>query len=91
MDESEVDLEQEVAQLRAALAYPDQPPLGLASRLEAAVHSKINGDEVGWEPRLVVACVVFAVGAAMIDLITGTAIILAVAAAAYSRFAIGAR
>lgn len=55
-------LEQELARLRVDLVCEDAAPLGLASRLEAGVLRASRDDTpVGWEPRVFVASLVYAV------------------------------
>ncbi|MEP6619331.1 MAG: hypothetical protein ABJE47_08450 [bacterium] len=55
--EQEVDLQRVRDTLVASVAVP----LGMTSRLEAGVLRSVRGDwRVGWEPRLAVACIVFA-------------------------------
>jgi hypothetical protein len=88
MDDITAEIEQDVARLRAELAHPARPPAGLTSRIEASVRATINQDEVGWQPRLVIACIVFAVGAAMTDVGAAAAIALMLVATFYSQTAI---
>jgi hypothetical protein len=55
-------LERDVAFLRLSLSETDVLPLGIVSRLEAGlVRASRDDTPVGWEPRVVVACLAFAV------------------------------
>ena len=56
----ELELDVEVARLRAALHDDSAVPLGMVSRLQAAVAREAAGDApLGWEPRFVVACLAY--------------------------------
>ena len=53
-------LEREVERLRAVLRDDSAAPLGMVSRLQSAVAREAAIDApLGWEPRLVVACLVY--------------------------------
>ena len=63
MDNSEQtdQIEGEVARLRTVLRDDSAVPLGMVSRLQGAVAREAANDApLGWEPRLVVACLVYA-------------------------------
>jgi hypothetical protein len=54
--------EAEISRLRERLDADVTVPAGMISRLEAGVTRAARGDTpVGWEPRVVVACVMFAI------------------------------
>ncbi len=87
-------LERELDSLKATLLVPEPVPLGLAARLEAAVARAMGtsaGARIGWEPRLVIACLVFAIAWAFAgpDGTVAFAAIAAVVAVAYAAVAIG--
>jgi hypothetical protein len=76
-------LERDVVNLRLALTETDVLPLGIVSRLEAGlVRASRDDTPVGWEPRIVVACVAFAVLTAAAPALTGSGFAPLVAAAA---------
>ena len=92
MDEPTVDIEREIALLRDELARAEAPPLGLASRLEAGFRTKVSTTNVSWEPRVVVACIIFAVGASASGIADpSVAVAFALGAVVYGRLAVKVR
>jgi hypothetical protein len=58
--ENDVAVERELEQIQALLVHDEELPLGLVSRLEAAVHrDQTASRSLGWEARLGVTCICF--------------------------------
>ncbi len=80
------ELERQVEQLKATLLVPEPVPLGLTARLEAGVARSARTAGVGWETRVVVACLAFLVAWAMagIDGSITFAVLAAILVAGYA-------